>query len=68
MACQKKIGGKKKSMSEKIKTFIFPLPHTNPHNMNINAHYNLQEHCEALFPYSTQRGVAKFVDSAQLNP
>jgi hypothetical protein len=39
-----------------------------PHNMNTNAHSDLQEHCEALLPYSTQRGVAKFVDSAQLNP
>lgn len=66
MACQKKI--EKRSMPEKIKTFIFPLPHTKPHNMNMNAHYDLQEHCEALFPYSTQRAVAKFVDSAQLNP
>jgi len=64
MARQKKI--EKRSKPEKIKTFIFPLPHTKPHNMN--AHYDLQEHCEALFPYSTQRGVAKFVDSAQLNP
>lgn len=24
--------------------------------------------CAARFPYSTQRGVAKFVDSAQLKP
>ena len=66
MACQKKI--EKISMPEKIKTFIFPSPHIKPHNMNMSAHYDLQEHCEALFPYSTQRGVAKFVDSAQLNP
>jgi hypothetical protein len=62
MASQKKV--EKRNMPEKIKTFIFP----SPHNTNMNANYDLQEHCEALFPYSTQRGVAKFVDSAQLNP
>lgn len=28
----------------------------------------LHEHWVALFPYSTHLGVAKFVDSAQLNP
>ena len=28
----------------------------------------LQWHLEALFPYSTHLGVAKFVLSAQLNP
>ena len=66
IACQKIT--EKRSMPEKIKTFMFPSLHTKPHNMNMNAHYDLQEHCEALFPYSTQRGVAKFVDSAQLNP
>jgi hypothetical protein len=47
------------------------IPHHQAHeasDINMNDHSDLHEHCEALFPYSTQRGVAKFVDSAQLNP
>lgn len=52
-----------------FQTLIFPITtHTKPQTQNMNAPCDLQEHCEALFPYSTQRGVAKFVDSAQLNP
>jgi hypothetical protein len=67
IACQKRIP--KCNMPQNIPRLIFPITrHTKPQNMNMNDHYDLQEHCEALFPYSTQRGVAKFVDSAQLNP
>jgi hypothetical protein len=59
---------KNAACQKKLRNLCFPPPHTKPHNMNMNAHSDLQEHWEALFPYSTQRGVAKFVDSAQLNP
>jgi hypothetical protein len=54
--------------AKKNNKFMFTITTHQAPQLNMNAHSDLQEHCEALFPYSTQRGVAKFVDSAQLNP